>query len=138
MFSCFGNCFKKDENSDNTPEIPDIPASNHNVESIADNVQEYSEINLEENTNQQNQEIESIIAKLKSNPLNFCLPNAIEDEENETVPNDIKCVICHDEPKCMVALPCAHVLYCKKCFIYKTALCPICRTKVENHQRVYI
>ena len=134
IFSCFTHCFKKDENSDNAPEIP---PTNQNAESIVDNTQEHREINLEQ-VRQQNQEIESIIIKLKSNPLNFCLPHAIEDEENETISNDIKCVICHDESKCMMALPCAHVLYCKKCFIYKTALCPICRTQVKNHQRVYI
>ena len=50
------------------------------------------------------------------------------------------CVVCLAERKCVVLLPCAHLCLCAGCalrFVGRGAVCPVCRTAVEDALAVY-
>ncbi|KAL5279096.1 RNF26 family protein [Megaselia abdita] len=49
------------------------------------------------------------------------------------------CVICQDQPKCVVLLPCKHLCLCKECNDhYFHGFCPLCRTNIQKKLIVFI
>uniref|UniRef100_T1GZS9 RING-type domain-containing protein n=1 Tax=Megaselia scalaris TaxID=36166 RepID=T1GZS9_MEGSC len=49
------------------------------------------------------------------------------------------CVICQDQPKCVVLLPCKHLCLCKDCNDnYFNGFCPLCRTNIQKKLIVFI
>lgn len=60
--------------------------------------------------------------------------STIELEENIDTKN--KCVVCYENDKEFVFIPCGHLATCAKCS-FSMELCPICRTVITRKQRVY-
>lgn len=58
-----------------------------------------------------------------------------ELEENVDTKN--KCVVCYENNKEFVFIPCGHLATCAKCS-FSMKLCPICRSVITTKQRVYI
>ena len=49
------------------------------------------------------------------------------------------CVVCEDDKKQVVLLPCKHMCLCKACADFeKIKECPMCRTKIEDSMTVFI
>jgi len=52
-----------------------------------------------------------------------------------------KCVACFDADVCMKLVPCKHVPLCESCFITihrSSDRCPICRTQIQNSEKVFV
>ena len=59
------------------------------------------------------------------------------------VEEEVQCVVCMDERKQHVLMPCMHMCVCEACAqrlleVQTTPLCPVCRTPVESTMRVFI
>jgi hypothetical protein len=54
------------------------------------------------------------------------------------VPDESLCIVCIDDFKTMVAVPCGHHLYCKSCYMSKSrkSYCAICRESVFGYLQV--
>lgn len=53
----------------------------------------------------------------------------------------LSCIICWEAPKCMMAVPCNHVLYCESCAAKVSELCkscPICRMGTTDCVKIYL
>lgn len=51
------------------------------------------------------------------------------------------CVVCQDEPKCIILLPCRHLCLCSACSIAITRRrggCPVCRQHVRETMKVFL
>jgi len=58
------------------------------------------------------------------------------------VEEEVQCVVCMDERKQHVMMPCMHMCVCEACAqrlleVQTTPLCPVCRTPVESTMRVF-
>ena len=53
--------------------------------------------------------------------------NAMEHKHNDKV----KCVVCQDEERVILVLPCSHLDICRECVI-AVSDCPTCRTKIDK------
>jgi len=60
----------------------------------------------------------------------------------QLVEEEVQCVVCMDERKQHVMMPCMHMCVCGVCaqrlLDAQTPLCPVCRTPVESTMRVFI
>ena len=50
---------------------------------------------------------------------------------------EFECVICLEEARAVVFLPCKHIACCEKC-AKAIKNCPVCRTAVESILQVFI
>jgi len=51
---------------------------------------------------------------------------------------EIACIICMENPKNIVLLPCKHMCMCKQCYEQSAlTLCPICRVVVQSFMEIY-
>jgi len=70
--------------------------------------------------------------------------DSVEDQllrEMEREREDKLCVICQDQEKCIMILPCRHLCICEKCKVpLKTHrnTCPICRKQVKQMIKAYL
>nr|CAD7462771.1 unnamed protein product [Timema tahoe] len=48
------------------------------------------------------------------------------------------CVVCRQNPREMIILPCGHVCVCEDCSEGIANLCPVCRTKITNKTAAYL
>lgn len=48
------------------------------------------------------------------------------------------CVVCRENPKEVVLLPCGHVCICEDCSDDVTNLCPVCRAEIQSRNPAYI
>lgn len=51
------------------------------------------------------------------------------------------CIICQEQEKCMLILPCKHVCLCEECFrtLYRyNHSCPVCRSVIQNTMKIYV
>nr|CAD7197834.1 unnamed protein product [Timema douglasi] len=48
------------------------------------------------------------------------------------------CVVCRQNPREMIMLPCGHVCLCEDCSEGIVNLCPVCRTKITNKTAAYL
>jgi len=55
----------------------------------------------------------------------------LQEKENK------KCVICIENTKTTVLIPCGHKVLCDSCAHQKLVQCPVCRAKVASTQRVF-
>ncbi len=69
--------------------------------------------------------------------------SAIEDEESESLMR--KCVVCQDQPKTVLVLPCKHMCLCIDCaHTIATSrnrarrVCPLCRGRIQTVMNVYL
>lgn len=60
-----------------------------------------------------------------------------QNELEENVDTKNKCVVCYENDKEFVFIPCGHFATCAKCS-FSMSLCPICRTAITTKQRVYV
>ena len=49
-----------------------------------------------------------------------------------------KCIVCMEEEREALFLPCGHLVCCRKCAGKTKRKCPICRKSVHAQQRVYL
>lgn len=64
-----------------------------------------------------------------------------EKKDISTEIEEEQCIICLDNKKCILYVPCHHVASCNQCaqkIIQSKQQCPICRTKVEQMIQVFI
>lgn len=60
--------------------------------------------------------------------------NELEESSGDTTD---KCIVCYENNKEYVFIPCGHLATCAKCS-FNMKVCPICRTNIASKQRVYI
>ncbi|XP_037785398.1 uncharacterized protein LOC119581126 [Penaeus monodon] len=51
------------------------------------------------------------------------------------------CIVCQDQPKCVILLPCRHLCLCDACrsaIITRDNICPVCRRPIMQTLRVYV
>ncbi|KAK5643026.1 hypothetical protein RI129_009193 [Pyrocoelia pectoralis] len=63
------------------------------------------------------------------------------DGETDLEPNRNLCLICQDNSRCMLFLPCRHLCLCEHCnlrILNYNYSCPLCRSEVEETMRVYV
>jgi len=66
--------------------------------------------------------------------------NIIENNDNEEKKNMedfTECVICMDNPKQALMMPCLHVSSCMNCSVALDK-CPICRENIDSIKKIYI
>jgi hypothetical protein len=65
----------------------------------------------------------------------------LTEEETKKIKQDIDenacCVVCLENKKNMLLLPCKHVCSCDKCSVQLTD-CPLCRTKIVEKTLVFV
>ncbi|XP_044269061.1 uncharacterized protein LOC123014175 [Tribolium madens] len=64
-----------------------------------------------------------------------CKPSTNNDEKNEGY-----CVVCQDNSKCVLVLPCRHLCLCDDCaprLMRYSGQCPICRKRIRSSMKVY-
>eukprot|EP00096_Caligus_rogercresseyi_P016109 TRINITY_DN8657_c0_g1_i1.p1 TRINITY_DN8657_c0_g1~~TRINITY_DN8657_c0_g1_i1.p1 ORF type:complete len:320 (+),score=61.83 TRINITY_DN8657_c0_g1_i1:84-1043(+) len=65
-----------------------------------------------------------------------------EEEESHHPRDDGKlCVVCQDEDKCMVIMPCRHLCICQRCkdlLLKGPRSCPICRNRIGHTIKAYL
>lgn len=57
------------------------------------------------------------------------------------VPDPILCIVCKEEKRSIVLLPCRHLCTCRSCYITLNRLkygCPLCRTKIREPIPIYM
>ena len=82
---------------------------------------------------------------LRNNNKNNVKNNNVEDKQKEKESNDKdededdskKCVICLEEDKCILLMPCKHVCCCEGCS-NDVNKCPICRNKIESKIKIFL
>lgn len=47
------------------------------------------------------------------------------------------CILCYDNEKDIVLLPCSHLAICRQCKQFINDLCPICRRKIDDSFQIY-
>lgn len=57
---------------------------------------------------------------------------------DEDLPENQVCVVCRQNPREMIMLPCGHVCLCEDCAEEITETCPVCRRKIEKKSAAYI
>lgn len=57
---------------------------------------------------------------------------------DDDLPENQICVVCRENPKEIILLPCGHVCLCEDCAVDITESCPICRTHIEKKNVAYV
>lgn len=80
------------------------------------------------------QRLDTAIINIESNDKKGKPKAKLNDEK--------KCVICRDNDSCMVLKPCKHCCLCESCVteckISKVNTCPVCRTKIEDCEKIFV
>ena len=66
--------------------------------------------------------------------IEVAMPASMEYEEREA--DNFECVVCMDEKKTHIILPCGHYCVCAKCAASLTQ-CPVCRKGIQQIMRCY-
>ena len=65
-----------------------------------------------------------------------------EREENERpLPSDMNCVVCMNQRRQVIFLPCGHVCVCARCsteIVERDGICPVCRRHIESRTPAFI
>lgn len=75
--------------------------------------------------------------------IQIIIPKIQDDESADIkkIPDDFRCVACKSNFKCMIAMPCSHLLFCEECckktIEKEMEKCAVCREKVEHYRRIY-
>ncbi|KAE8748907.1 hypothetical protein FOCC_FOCC004312 [Frankliniella occidentalis] len=56
----------------------------------------------------------------------------------EELPDSQLCIVCKENPKEVVLLPCGHVCICEDCSEDISDLCPVCRAEIRSRNPAYI
>ena len=88
------------------------------------------------------------IARLLAEITNLGTQNAALQQRNTTLETQsadrgvyVRCVVCMDRPPSYSLMPCNHFCLCQTCLPHYQQLnqsCPICRTQIQNIQRIFI
>lgn len=91
--------------------------------------------------------VDEMSAAARTSPLKRSSLNAVNrcTRENllrqlELEREDKLCVVCQDQKKCVILLPCRHYCLCQICMqrvVETDPVCPICRQYVLDHLRIY-
>ena len=76
------------------------------------------------------------LADLSMDRLSCQVRTARIDARREAAAASTDCVICMEEPRCMLLLPCAHLCLCESCAA-QCKTCPICRDEVAEHKKTF-
>lgn len=60
-----------------------------------------------------------------------------KNEDAKCAEGELECVICMDNKRCMLFMPCRHVVSCKTCS-EKLDKCPICKQQIKYKQQIII
>ncbi|XP_039291930.1 mitochondrial E3 ubiquitin protein ligase 1 [Nilaparvata lugens] len=60
------------------------------------------------------------------------------NRNHEDVPDDQQCVVCRDNRKEIILLPCGHFCLCEDCSRMCNDLCPMCRAVIQAMQPVFM
>lgn len=76
------------------------------------------------------------------NQPSYCRPSAAKSPTSSKKPNstdDNACVICRDEPRNIVLMPCRHLCLCVECSgsVRTIRTCPLCRIPIKNTLSVF-
>ena len=81
-----------------------------------------------EKSKKQNQHIEQLEICIEQ------LEKSVQDEKDKRL-----CIICDDQIRTIVLLPCKHMCMCKKCLGRKTwKTCPLCRKPIDTNMEIYV
>ena len=76
-------------------------------------------------------------SKKQKQQLEICieeLEKSVQDEEDKRL-----CIICDDQNRTIVLLPCKHMCMCKTCLGRQTwKTCPLCREPVDTDMEIYV
>ncbi|KAL0489590.1 baculoviral IAP repeat-containing protein [Acrasis kona] len=66
-------------------------------------------------------------------------PISNKQPESNDVSEDVECVVCMENNKSHLCVPCGHYALCKECapIIISSKMCPICRSEVTNCIQVF-
>ncbi|XP_054258596.1 mitochondrial E3 ubiquitin protein ligase 1-like [Macrosteles quadrilineatus] len=59
-------------------------------------------------------------------------------KESNNIPDELKCVVCLDNPREICLLPCGHVCLCEDCSDQIKEHCPMCQQVIQNKKAIYI
>lgn len=54
------------------------------------------------------------------------------------LPENLVCVVCKQNPREIILLPCGHVCLCEDCVMGIQEACPVCRRLIEKKSVAYI
>lgn len=57
---------------------------------------------------------------------------------NDTLIDEQRCVVCVNNPKEVICLPCGHVCLCEDCSSKIGSYCPVCRTRIASRAAAFI
>lgn len=60
------------------------------------------------------------------------------NDKQKNLPDDLKCVICFENPKQVIILPCGHVCLCEECSNRILLSCPMCRKDIVSKAAAFI
>lgn len=63
-------------------------------------------------------------------------------QQSRTKPRELredqKCIVCIENPKEIICLPCGHVCLCEDCSSKIQLTCPVCRASIDNKSVAFI
>ena len=69
--------------------------------------------------------------------IDSCLEKVAKARERMKEVDGRTCVVCCDARSCVVLRPCKHLCMCDAC-AEKVETCPICRTKIEEREQIFV
>jgi len=108
------------------------------VEAVAKAEAASSRLRMEQELSQMAQERAALALRMQEMQAQL----GVVTEAASAVEDETLCLVCMDERKQHVMVPCMHVCVCEACAMRlleaQTPLCPVCRTPVEKTSRVFI
>lgn len=57
---------------------------------------------------------------------------------DENLPPEVRCIVCMENPREVILLPCKHVCLCEDCAEKINRKCPVCDKRIEGKRAVYL
>lgn len=57
---------------------------------------------------------------------------------DENLPSEVRCIVCMENPREIILLPCKHVCLCEDCAEKISRMCPVCNKRIEGKRAVYL
>jgi len=75
---------------------------------------------------------------LEDNELTYKGKTASSNDDKKEINDDRLCVVCLEEEKTIIYLPCFHMCTCKECGMKDSLTkCPICRSSIDCKEKVF-
>lgn len=92
---------------------------------------------LEEECYKNKLQLEKITAILDIKDKSRLNNNDNDSINNDSISEDYKCIICLDNKKSHLLVPCNHLCLCDNCSSINMKSCPICRSDITSVVKVY-